>query len=184
MIFDENPLEEVFSDQLACADMVVVSKSDMMEREDLTEVLKLINKQSQTSVEAIPVVHGQLDPKVFLGLGAAVENDFDSRPSFHDGEEHEHDDFDTVTVSLSPVDVPESLTERVKRALMEIGVLRIKGVVEIRGKSARFVIQGVGERVDSYYDRPWNFDEVRNSQLVVIGLKGFDIISVEKILIG
>ena len=67
---------------------------------------------------------------------------------------------------------------------MEIGVLRIKGVVEIRGKSARFVIQGVGERVDSYYDRPWNFDEVRNSQLVVIGLKGFDIISVEKILIG
>jgi len=180
----ENPLEEVFSDQLACADMVVVSKSDMMEREDLTEVLKLINKQSQTSVEAIPVVHGQLDPKVFLGLGAAVENDIDSRPSFHDGEEHEHDDFDTVTVSLSPVDVPESLTERVKRALMEIGVLRIKGVVEIRGKSARFVIQGVGERVDSYYDRPWNFDEVRNSQLVVIGLKGFDIISVEKILIG
>ena len=180
----ENPLEEVFSDQLACADMVVVSKSDMMEKKDLTDVLTQINKQSQTSVEAIPVIHGQLDPKVFLGLGAAVEDDIDARPSFHDDEEHEHDDFDTITVSLSPVVVPASLNERVRRALREIGVLRIKGVVQVPGKSARFVIQGVGERVDSYYDRPWNMGEVRNSQLVVIGLKGFDIVSVEKILTG
>jgi cobalamin biosynthesis protein CobW len=72
--------------------------------------------------------------------------------------------------------------DRVKLALNQEGVLRIKGVTEIQAKEARLVIQGVGDRVDCYYDRPWNLDERRNSRLVVIGLKGFDRAAVEKIL--
>ena len=179
----ENPLEEVFNDQLACADMVIVSKSDMLEEKNLTDVLTLINKNSRTSVEAIPVVHGRLDPKIILGIGAAVEDEVDTRPSCHDDEEeHEHDDFDTITVNISAACVPIDTVDRVKLALDQEGVLRIKGVTEIRGKEARLVIQGVGDRVDYYYDRPWNLSESRNSQLVVIGLKGFDSDAVETIL--
>ena len=179
----ENPLEEVFSDQLACADMVIVSKSDMLGEKDLANVLMLINRTSRTSVEAIPVVHGRLDPNIILGIGAAVEDDLDTRPSCHDDEdEHEHDDFDTITVGISAAVMPVETVDRVKLALNQEGVLRIKGVTEIQAKEARLVIQGVGDRVDYYYDRPWNLDERRNSQLVVIGLKGFDRAAVEKIL--
>lgn len=179
----ENPLEEVFGDQLACADMVIVSKSDMLDKKKLTEVLTLINGASRTSVEAIPVVHGRLDPKIILGLGAAVEDDLETRPSCHDDEdEHEHDDFDTITVSVSMATMPTEIVDRVKLALHQQGVLRIKGVAEIRAKEARVVIQGVGDRVDCYYDRPWHLNESRDSQLVVIGLKGFDRAAVEVIL--
>ena len=179
----ENPLEEVFSDQLACADMVIVSKSDMLGEKDLANVLMLINRTSRTSVEAIPVVHGRLDPNIILGVGAAAEDDLDTRPSCHDDEdEHEHDDFDTITVGISAAVMPVETVDRVKLALNQEGVLRIKGVIEIQAKEARLVIQGVGDRVDYYYDRPWNLDERRNSRLVVIGLKGFDRAAVEKIL--
>jgi cobalamin biosynthesis protein CobW len=179
----ENPLEEVFSDQLACADMVIVSKSDMLGEKDLANVLMLINRTSRTSVEAIPVVHGRLDPNIILGVGAAAEDDLDTRPSCHDDEdEHEHDDFDTITVGISAAVMPVETVDRVKLALNQEGVLRIKGVTEIQAKEARLVIQGVGDRVDCYYDRPWNLDERRNSRLVVIGLKGFDRAAVEKIL--
>ena len=179
----ENPLEEVFSDQLACADMVIVSKSDMLGEKDLANVLMLINRTSRTSVEAIPVVHGRLDPNIILGVGAAAEDDLDTRPSCHDDEdEHEHDDFDTITVGISVAVMPVETVDRVKLALNQEGVLRIKGVTEIQAKEARLVIQGVGDRVDYYYDRPWNLDERRNSRLVVIGLKGFDRAAVEKIL--
>ena len=179
----ENPLEEVFSDQLACADMVIVSKSDMLGEKDLANVLMLINRTSRTSVEAIPVVHGRLDPNIILGVGAAAEDDLDTRPSCHDDEdEHEHDDFDTITVGISAAVMPVETVDRVKLALNQEGVLRIKGVTEIQAKEARLVIQGVGDRVDYYYDRPWNLDERRNSRLVVIGLKGFDRAAVEKIL--
>ena len=179
----ENPLEEVFSDQLACADMVIVSKSDMLGEKDLANVLMLINRTSRTSVEAIPVVHGRLDPNIILGVGAAAEDDLDTRPSCHDDEdEHEHDDFDTITVGISAAVMPVETVDRVKLALNQEGVLRIKGVTEIQAKEARLVIQGVGDRVDYYYDRPWNLDERRNSRLVVIGLKGFDRAAVERIL--
>ena len=179
----ENPLEEVFSDQLACADMIIISKSDMLAKKDLANVLMLINSVSRTSVEAIPVVHGRLDTRIILGVGAAVEDDLDTRPSCHDDEDdHEHDDFDTITVGISAAVMPTVTIDRVKLALNQEGVLRIKGVTEIRDKEARLVIQGVGDRVDYYYDRPWNLDESRNSQLVIIGLKGFDRAAVENIL--
>ena len=179
----ENPLEEVFGDQLACADMVIVSKSDLLDKKNLKQVLTLINRASRTSVEAIPIVHGQLDPNVTLGVGAAVEDDLETRPSCHDDEdEHEHDDFDTLTVGVSMASMPSEIVNRVKLALNQEGVLRIKGVAEIRAKEARMVIQGVGDRVDFYYDRPWHLNESRDSQLVIIGLKGFDRAAVEVIL--
>ena len=179
----ENPLEEVFGDQLACADMVIVSKSDLLDKKNLKQVLTLINRASRASVEAIPIVHGQLDPNVILGLGAAAEDDLETRPSCHDDEdEHEHDDFDTITVGVSMANMPTEIVDRVKLALDQQGVLRIKGVAEIRAKEARMVIQGVGDRVDCYYDRPWHLNESRDSQLVVIGLKGFDRAAVEVIL--
>ena len=179
----ENPLEEVFSDQLACADMVIVSKADLLDEKNLIEVLRHINKKSRTPVEAIPVINGNLDPQIILGVGAAVEDEVDARPSCHDGEEeHEHDDFDTFTVNISSSDLPADIVDRVKLALAEEGVLRIKGITEINNKDARLVVQGVGDRVDFYYDRPWHNGERRRSQLVVIGLKDFDFTTVETVL--
>ena len=71
---------------------------------------------------------------------------------------------------------------RVTEALCLDGVLRIKGVVEIDGKDARHVIQGVGPRVDGFYDRPWSAEETRQSRLVVIGLKGIDPTAIETVL--
>ena len=53
-------------------------------------------------------------------------------------------------------------------------ILRIKGFVEVPGKPLRLLIQGVGDRIDSHFDRPWRADEARRSELVVIGLKGLD----------
>jgi cobalamin biosynthesis protein CobW len=179
----ENPLEEVFGDQLACADMIIVSKADLLDEQDLADVLKKINREARTSVEAIPVINGKLDPQIVLGVGAAVEDEVDVRPSCHDGEEeHEHDDFDTITVDIKSTGSPGDTVERVKLALALEGILRIKGVSEIKGKNARLSVQGVGDRVDWYYDRPWHSDERRRSQLVVIGLKGFDYTTVENIL--
>ena len=71
---------------------------------------------------------------------------------------------------------------RVTEGLGLDGVLRIKGVVEIDGKAARHVIQGVGPRVDGFYDRPWGAEETRQSQLVVIGLKEMDRSAIETVL--
>ena len=48
----------------------------------------------------------------------------------------------------------------------------------------RGVIQGVGPRIQSYFDRPWDPGEERKSQLVVIGQIGLDQDAIEMALLA
>ena len=43
----------------------------------------------------------------------------------------------------------------------------------------RLVIQAVGKRIDTYFDRDWAADEDRSSRLVVIGLHDMDETSIK-----
>ena len=54
----DSPLEEVFEDQLACADMVVVSKSDLLEEGDAEAVIAKIRQETRQSVKALAAYHG------------------------------------------------------------------------------------------------------------------------------
>jgi cobalamin biosynthesis protein CobW len=52
--------------------------------------------------------------------------------------------------------------------------LRLKGFAAVKDAPGRLLIQAVGPRLNSYFDRPWRADERRSSEIVVIGLKGLD----------
>jgi cobalamin biosynthesis protein CobW len=64
------------------------------------------------------------------------------------------------------------------------GVLRIKGFAAVRGKPMRLLVQAVGSRVTTQYDRAWFPTEPRGTQLVVIGLKGLDRDKIVRMLNG
>ncbi|NKB21429.1 MAG: cobalamin biosynthesis protein CobW [Alphaproteobacteria bacterium] len=183
MLDHESPLAEVFEDQLACADIVVLSKADLMSDETLADVQKTVRAETRNGVQLLAAENGALDPKLILGLDAMVEDDLDQRPSHHDaeGEEHDHDDFESFVVEIGPITDPILLSERAKRALAMDGVLRVKGFAAVEGKDARLAVQGVGSRLDHYYDRSWKPEKARQGRLVVIGLTGFDQQAVEQI---
>ncbi|MBI1208604.1 MAG: cobalamin biosynthesis protein CobW [Azospirillum sp.] len=172
----ESPLEELFEEQIQCADMVILNKSDLVDDRSLAEVARAVALHLRPAVKAVPAVAGALDPRIVLGLAAAAEEDLASRPSHHDNEglAHDHDDFDSFVVPLGPLDSPDTLVERLKAAAARHDILRIKGFLAIEGKPMRHVIQAVGSRIQNYYDRPWRADELRRSALVVIGQKGLD----------
>ncbi len=171
----ESPLEEVFEDQLACADLVILGKSDLLDADAMTGVQDFVRRDCRSAVKILPAAHGQLDPELVLGIAAAAEDDLAARPSHHDDEEdHDHDDFESFVISVTEADNPAAIAARIERTLAIDGVLRVKGVCAVAGKPARLVLQGVGPRVDHYYDRPWQADEMREGRLVVIGLKGLD----------
>jgi len=185
MLDHDSPLAEVFEDQLSCADMVVLSKADLMETDSLDKTKAQLLANTGAGVQVVVSDHGALDPTLILGLGAAVEDVIDDRRSHHDGlDEHDHDDFDSFVVGIEAVDDPAQISKRAVETLAVEGVLRIKGIASVEGKNARLVVQGVGSRLDYYYDRPWKQDEVREGRLVVIGLSGFDRSRAEAILKG
>ena len=181
----DNPLEEVFEDQLLCADLVVINKSDLIDTETRRKVRVEIEGQLPRAVKVVETEAGAIDPRVLLGLGAAAEDDLDARPSHHgDGEDHDHDDFESVALPVGTAGSPDDLAARVAKAAEIAGVLRIKGFAEVKGKPMRLVVQGVGTRIAQHYDRPWKASEHREGRLVVIGLKGFDRTAVAAALAG
>lgn len=181
----DTPLGEVFEDQVACADIVILNKADLVDPDRLAAARKAVLAEAPRSIPVLDVTEGRIDPRVVLGIGAAAEDDLDARPSHHeDHEEHEHDDFDTIVVTLPPDQSAESIVAKVETIARDHNVLRAKGHVAITGKPMRLLVQGVGTRVRAQFDRPWRSDEERLSRIVVIGERGFDRAAVTALLTG
>ncbi|MCX8507630.1 MAG: cobalamin biosynthesis protein CobW [Rhodobacteraceae bacterium] len=165
----ETPLSEVFEDQISCADIVLLSKADLAGASGLAAARAVIEAEAPRKLPILAMEEGRIDPRLILGLNAAAEDDLAARPSHHDGhDDHEHDDFHTVVIELPELADPEALTAAIVRLAREQKILRVKGYVAVTGKPMRMLVQAVGERVRSQYDRPWG-DQPRRSQLVVIG---------------
>ncbi|MEG8042206.1 cobalamin biosynthesis protein CobW [Sphingomonas faeni] len=165
----ETPLSEVFEDQLACADLVLLTKVDLAGPEGVAKARAVIAAGSARPLPVIDLTDGIIDPRVILGLNAAAEDDIASRPSHHDGEDdHEHDDFDSVVVELGEIADPADLTAKIEALARSADILRVKGYAAVTGKPMRLLVQAVGARVRTQYDRPWRAGEQRRTQLVVI----------------
>ena len=165
----ETPLSEVFEDQIACADIVLLSKADLASEAERAEARAIVEAEAPRKLPILDMAEGRIDPRVVLGLNAAAEDDLHARPSHHDGaDDHEHDDFDSVVIELAEVADVDALTDKIVRLAREQDVLRVKGYVAVAGKPMRLLVQAVGERVRTQFDRPWG-GEPRRSRLVVIG---------------
>ncbi|NEY91538.1 cobalamin biosynthesis protein CobW [Tabrizicola oligotrophica] len=164
----ETPLSEVFEDQIACADIILLTKADLAGDAGLAAARLVIEAELPRKLPILPVTDGTIDPRVILGLNAAAEDDLAARPSHHDGhDDHEHDDFESVVIELPEVGDIDDLVARIQRLAREQDILRVKGYIAVQGKPMRLLVQAVGERVRHQFDRPWGASP-RQSQLVVI----------------
>ena len=176
----DNPLEEVYEDQLACADLVVLNKTDLLSGEALARTTRGLGDRLRPQVKVVPAAHGAIDADILLGLSAAAEDDLAARPSHHDGEaEHEHDDFESFTVDVGEIASPEALAARLAPIIAAHDILRIKGFVAVAGRDMRLLVQTVGGRIQFYFDRDWRQGEARQGRLVVIGQSGLDRAAIE-----
>jgi cobalamin biosynthesis protein CobW len=181
----DNPLEEVYEDQLLCADLVVLNKADLMTADVLRRVNEEIKQTIPRAVKIVETREGRIDPAILLGLEAAAEDDLAHRPSHHDAEgQHDHDDFESFVVDLPPTSDPAGLIANLAAAADQFAVLRMKGFIEVAGKPMRLLIQGVGDRFRQQFDRAWSPGEDRRSRLVVIGEKGLDRAAITASLVG
>ncbi len=165
----DSPLAELFEDQLATADLVVVHKTDGLDAAALADVEALIRTETGPGVKLVQAQRGRVALELLLGHGRAVEDLIDQRKTHHDAEEdHDHDAFDSVSVAVAVIH-RDSLLDALRTLVARHEIYRVKGFVALPGAAMRLVVQGVGDRFDSYFDRPWRADEPRCSRLVLIG---------------
>ena len=171
----DNPLEEVYQDQILCADIVVLNKTDLLKPSDAARVAVEVRKAARGATKVIAAQEGRVDIDIALGLKAGAEDDVAARPSHHDAEEgHDHDDFDSFVLDVPALVDAGSFVEKLAEVARSHDVLRVKGFLDVAGKPMRLLVQGVGARFRQQFDRPWGVSEARRGRLVVIGRKGLD----------
>jgi cobalamin biosynthesis protein CobW len=173
----ESPLHELFEDQLACADLIILNKTDLVEDGEFARVSGIVTQEKRPAAQLIRSVRGKIAADVLIGIDAHAEDDMATRLSHHEleGEEqHDHDDFESFVVAMPPIDDPRGLSRKLIDVASEMPILRAKGFLSVADKPMRLAVQGVGPRVDSYFDRPLREEEKGGGHLVIIGLKGLD----------
>ena len=144
----DNPLEEVYEDQLLCADLIVLNKTDLHER------------------RRAPARHrGDQGGRAARGEGGRGRRRASSTPRCcwasaprrkaisprgpritTPRKEHDHDDFESFIVDIPAVAEPAEALARIGSATAAHDILRIKGFADVTGKPMRLLIQGVGQR--------------------------------------
>jgi len=185
---DHDPsLKELLDDQLSAADLVVVSKNDLLSDDERKKVGEQLKARLPETVKTAYISNGESQLDLLLGIEAAAEERIDDVHNHHDHHhehghhhEHAHDHFDSFVITLDEVEA-EPLQAALKGLLAEHNIFRAKGFAALPGKPMRQVLQAVGERLDVHFDRLWLADEARKTSLVFIG-KNLDEAVVRKAL--
>ncbi|UWQ15780.1 cobalamin biosynthesis protein CobW [Aliiroseovarius sp. M344] len=198
----ETPLSELFADQVACADMIVVNKSDLLGDAEADALVGKLSADARRGVQVVRTSMGALPVEVLLGQGVGAEGDMAARHEIHhhhhhdddhhdddhDHEDdhhhdHDHDAFESFVVTRTEVTDPAAFAEQVAQTIRDHNILRLKGFAAVSGKPMRLTLQAVGPRVDTYFDQPFG-TQPRETRLVVIGQAGLDRIAIERALVA
>jgi cobalamin biosynthesis protein CobW len=186
----ETPLSELFDDQIACADMIVVNKTDLLSVPEADAIAARLKAESRNGVQIVRAAQGALPVAVLLGQGAAAEGDMHVRGEVHhhhhdhdddddhdddqdhDHHDHGHDEFESFVVTRPEITDPAAFAAQVAAVIRTHDILRLKGFAAVTGKPMRLTLQAVGPRIETYFDRP--LTGPRETRLVVIGQAGLD----------
>ena len=184
----ETPLSELFEDQVACADMIVVNKADLLDTAEADALVTSLYSSAREGVQVVKTSMGKLPVDVLLGQGIGAEADLASRHELHhhhheDEHEHEHDHdaFESFVVNLGEISDAKQFADQTSEIIRTHNVLRLKGFAAVAGKPMRLTLQAVGPRVDTYFDQPFGAAP-RITRLVVIGQAGLDRMAIESAL--
>ncbi|SEB85726.1 cobalamin biosynthesis protein CobW [Tenacibaculum sp. MAR_2009_124] len=179
----ESSIEELFEDQLSCADLIIMTKSDLVDKVKYEEVSGVIQKKVGSNIKLISAVKGDIPVDVLLGLDSKSEDFIEKKHSHHeahhhhhdhdhDHDHHDHDHDETINSLVIEVKVPHEPKQLVKvleELVGEFEIYRIKGIINVPNKPMRMIVQGVASRFENYFDRPWKEGEFRATRLVIIG---------------
>jgi cobalamin biosynthesis protein CobW len=182
----QSPIDELFADQIGAANLIVLSKADLLDDAAMGRARKVVEEHLAATTPIIPVAGGAAPMDAIFGLGMEGEAHARSEHSHHhqhhhhdDDHDHDdhhrhhgHDEFASRIIALDEIGDVETFQQAVAALASEFGILRAKGRVMVAGKALPYVVQAVGRRVDGYFARD---REAVTGRFVVIGMAGLDV---------
>ncbi|KEF43480.1 MAG: GTPase [Cyanobium sp. CACIAM 14] len=152
-------IEDLFADQLGAADLVLVSRADRLEPSELERVGAALTERLRPGTVVLPMARGRIQPALVLDGPGREEPQDRHADDDHEDPAHDHDHHDHAHVAMEAVVVRRSgswdrarLEAELRRLLSEHPVVRLKGRLRQPGKRLPLQIQGVGRRLDCWYE--------------------------------
>ena len=190
-------IEELFDDQLEAADLVLISRADCLQAEQITALQTELTAKLRPGVTVLPMARGQVPAALLLGL-ERDQGDHGMGDHSHDSHgqgdhdhphDHDHDDHDdhhdhdhdhshvamqSVALRLEgPVD-RQALESLLRSQIDRQNFLRLKGRAWLAGKAQPLQIQAVGPRLECWFDpkaAAADQDHLPGLELVALGLQ-------------
>jgi cobalamin biosynthesis protein CobW len=155
-------IDELFAQQLASADLVLISRADRVDASGLEQVRTRLDGLIRPGTPVLPMVRGAVAPELVLGLDHdhASSSPGPSHGHHHDhghGHEHEHEHqvaIDARVLRLEGSFERAAVEEALRRMIRSHGVVRLKGRLRLDGKARLLELQAVGPRLESWFSDP------------------------------
>jgi G3E family GTPase len=161
---------EVAREQITLADFILINKVDLVNAEELKTVKEQIFGLNPHA-RVFHTEHSRLNLKELLDINAFdLEQKLSNTPDFlNELKASSHSDIRSFSFEYDKPFAVEQLEAELQELSGKSKVYRSKGVLWIEGTPRRAVFHGVNNRFTIYWDRLWEKDEPRLSQLVFIG---------------
>jgi cobalamin biosynthesis protein CobW len=156
-------IEELFEEQLEAADLVLVSRADSLDPAELAALEDRLRPSLRPGTPVLPMERGQIDPALVLGLSRQITD------QSHGGGDHHHDDhghdahhddhhdhthvaMESLAINLPGVFDRERLDINLRALIASGALIRVKGRLWLPGKARPLQIQGVGPRLECWFE--------------------------------
>jgi cobalamin biosynthesis protein CobW len=169
-------IQELFDDQLDAADLVLLSRADRLESEQIAKLQTQITALVRSGVSVVPMQRGEVPAALLLGL---EREEHGAHHDHHHDDHHDHDHHDHSHVAMQSAVVRwnGSLDRSRLEAALESQIrtqtlLRLKGRAWLPGKRHPLQIQAVGPRLECWFDSqsPGERPAEDGLELVALGL--------------
>jgi G3E family GTPase len=161
---------EVVREQIALGDFILLNKTDLVSAEHL-RIIKEQIFELNPHARIFQTEHSRVPLKELLDLNAFnLDLKLSNAPDFLDElKRNTHSDITSFSFKFDRPFAVEELETQLEELAKKSKVYRSKGILWIEGTPRRAIFHGVNNRFTIYWDRLWEKDEPRLSQLVFIG---------------
>ena len=158
-------------EQIAFADLILLNKTDLAAPEELEAVERKVRGLNSTA-RLYRTRNADLDLNTLLEMrNLSPEERLAATPDLLSGN-HDHSRAITTVSLVDPGELDGMNVSHWFRSLISeqgINILRMKGILNLRGDPDQFVFQGVHMMFEGRPGRQWEKDEPRMNRLVFIG---------------
>lgn len=161
---------ETAREQVAMADFVLLNKTDLVEEPKLDALEKKV-REINPHASLFRTNQSQVNLKELLDMNAFnLDRKLEVDPEFlNELQQRHHHDITSFSFEFEKPFNIEALEVFVQELSEKERIYRSKGFLSIGGNPRRAIFHGVNNRFTLMWDRLWEKDEKRSSQLVFIG---------------